>query len=94
VTSAGRSRILSAIERVLARHKRMILTTTLAAAVLAAIVSFIISKTYTATARLLPPKVEIQRPRRRPVRLARAARGPGRRLHRLFRRCQRCVSVV
>jgi uncharacterized protein involved in exopolysaccharide biosynthesis len=45
VTSAGRSRILSAIERVLARHKRMILTTTLAAAVLAAIVSFLLPKT-------------------------------------------------
>lgn len=42
--------------RVLVRHKRMILATTLAAAVLAAIVSLIIPKTYTATARILPPK--------------------------------------
>jgi uncharacterized protein involved in exopolysaccharide biosynthesis len=44
-SAPGRSRILSAIERVLARHKRMILTTTLAAAVLAAIVSFLLPKT-------------------------------------------------
>jgi len=42
--------------RVLVRHRRMILTTTLAAAVIAAIVSFILPKTYTATARILPPK--------------------------------------
>jgi len=41
---------------ILVRHKRMILATTLAAAVLAAIVSFFIPKTYTATARILPPK--------------------------------------
>ncbi|MGD2063345.1 MAG: Wzz/FepE/Etk N-terminal domain-containing protein [Nitrospirota bacterium] len=42
--------------RVLVRHKRMILGTTLVATVLAAIISFIIPKTYTATARILPPK--------------------------------------
>ena len=42
--------------RVLVRHRRMILTTTLAAAVIAAIVSLILPKTYTATARILPPK--------------------------------------
>ena len=58
MNSAGRSRIPSAIERVLARHKRMILTTTLAAGLLAAIVSFLLPKTYTATGRILPPKEE------------------------------------
>jgi tyrosine-protein kinase Etk/Wzc len=42
--------------RVLVCHKRMILATTLVAAILAAIVSFIIPKTYTAMARILPPK--------------------------------------
>jgi len=42
--------------RVLVRNKRMILTATLAAAVIAAIISLIIPKTYTATARILPPK--------------------------------------
>jgi hypothetical protein len=56
VNSAGRSRILSATERVLVHHKRMILATTLAAAILAAIVSLLLPKTYTATARSLPPE--------------------------------------
>lgn len=42
--------------RVLVRHRRMIFTTTLAAGLLAALVRFIIPKTYTATARILPPK--------------------------------------
>jgi len=41
---------------ILVRHKRMILATSLAAAFLAAAVSFFIPKTYTATARILPPK--------------------------------------
>jgi len=58
VNSAGRSRIPSAIGRVLYRHKRMILATTFAAAILAAIVSLLLPKTYTATARILPPKEE------------------------------------
>jgi LPS O-antigen subunit length determinant protein (WzzB/FepE family) len=36
----------------------MILATTFAAAILAAIVSLLLPKTYTATARILPPKEE------------------------------------
>jgi len=42
--------------RVLVRHRRMILTTTLVAAVIAAIISLVLPETYTATARILPPK--------------------------------------
>ena len=56
MNSAGRSRIPSAIERLPARHKRMILTTTLTAPVLAAIASLLLPKTHTATARILPPE--------------------------------------
>jgi len=42
--------------RMLVRHKRMILLSTFGAAVIAAIISLILPKTFTATARILPPK--------------------------------------
>jgi len=42
--------------RVLVRHKRMILLSAFGAAVIAAIISLVLPETFTATARILPPK--------------------------------------